>query len=159
MCRVRRLLRTLCLELSRLCHKYHHQRIRDHQNGTDAGLGFWVIGLPDFFCIFVRFCCEQAYKSNRFRTYPALRVLPGGNQVDGLPPAFSEEQVEPRRSLISLSLPTSQLNLNFLAIPRAVAKFSFPCIFPRSRKILISYFSASPHNRNCLVPPRAGTKS
>ena len=86
MCRVRRLLRTLCLELTRLCHKYHHQRIRDHQNGTDAGLGFWVIGLPDFFCIFVRFCCEQAYKSNRFRTYPALRVLPGGNQVDGLPP-------------------------------------------------------------------------
>ena len=33
MCRVRRLLRTLCLELTRLCHKYHHQRIRDHQNG------------------------------------------------------------------------------------------------------------------------------
>ena len=90
MCRVRRLLRTLCLELSRLCHNYHHQQIRDHQNGTDAGLGFWVIGLPDFFCIFVRFCCEQAYKSNRFRTYPALRVLPGGNQVDGLPPAFSK---------------------------------------------------------------------
>ena len=90
MCRVRRLLRTLCLELTRLCHKYHHQRTRDHQNGTDAGLGFWVIGLPNFFCIFVRFCCEQAYKSNRFRTYPALRVLPGGNQVDGLPPAFSK---------------------------------------------------------------------
>ena len=90
MCRVERVLRTLCLELSRLCLKYHHQRIRDHQNGTDAGLGFWVIGLPDFFCIFVRFCCEQACKSNRFRTYPALRVLPGGNQVDGLPPAFSE---------------------------------------------------------------------
>ena len=89
MCRVERVLRTLCLELSRLCLKYHHQRIRDHQNGTDAGLGFWVIGLPDFFFIFVRFCCEQAYKSNRFRTYPALRVLPGGNQVDGLPPAFS----------------------------------------------------------------------
>ena len=49
MCRVERVLRTLCLELSRLCLKYHHQRIRDHQNGTDAGLGFWVIGLPDFF--------------------------------------------------------------------------------------------------------------
>ena len=56
-----------------------------------AGLVFWVIGLKEFFCIFVRFCCEQAYTSNRFGTYPALRVLPGGNQVDGLPPAFSFE--------------------------------------------------------------------
>ena len=38
-----------------MCHKYHHQRIRHHQNGTDAGLVFWVIELLDFFSIFVCF--------------------------------------------------------------------------------------------------------